>query len=66
MVTSSAVDGSSAISMAGSQAMAMAIMERCSMPPENSNGYCAARCSASGMRVNASSSIALASACCFE
>ncbi len=34
-VTSSAVVGSSAISTAGSSAIAMAIMMRCRMPPEN-------------------------------
>ena len=34
-VTSSAVVGSSAISTAGSSAIAIAIMMRCRMPPEN-------------------------------
>ena len=36
MVTSSAVVGSSAIRISGSQASAMAIMTRWRMPPENS------------------------------
>ena len=63
IVTSSAVVGSSAISIAGSHAMAMAIIDRCSMPPENSNGYCVARFAASGMRVAASSSMARSAAC---
>ena len=62
MVTSSAVVGSSAMRMAGSQASAMAIMERCSMPPENSNGYWRARLSGSLMRVISSSSTARARA----
>ena len=35
MVTSSAVVGSSAISSAGSQLSAIAIITRCRMPPEN-------------------------------
>ena len=39
MVTSSAVVGSSAISRAGRQISAMAIMARWRMPPESSNGY---------------------------
>ena len=34
-MTSSAVVGSSAISTAGSNAIAIAIMIRCRMPPEN-------------------------------
>ena len=62
MVTSRAVVGSSAIRMAGLQARAMAIMERCSMPPENSKGYWRARFSGSLMRVIASSSTARARA----
>ena len=36
--TSSAVVGSSAMSTAGLQASAMAIMTRCRMPPESSKG----------------------------
>ena len=35
MVTSSAVVGSSAMSRSGSRAIAMAIITRCRMPPEN-------------------------------
>ena len=58
MVTSKAVVGSSAIKMAGSQAMAMAIMARCSMPPENSKGYCFARLAASGILLMSNSSMA--------
>ena len=42
-VTSSAVVGSSAISTSGSLAIAMAIIARWRMPPENSCGYCLAR-----------------------
>ncbi len=38
MVTSKAVVGSSQMSIAGSQASAMAIMMRWRMPPESSNG----------------------------
>jgi hypothetical protein len=38
MVTSSAVVGSSATSMAGLQIRAMAIMARCRSPPDSSNG----------------------------
>ena len=43
MVTSSAVVGSSAISSAGSQASAIAIITRWRIPPDNSCGYCAIR-----------------------
>jgi hypothetical protein len=39
IVTSSAVVDSSAISTSGSHAMAIAIIERCSIPPEKANGY---------------------------
>ena len=38
MVTSSAVVASSAMSSSGSQEIAMAIMTRCSMPPDSSAG----------------------------
>ena len=38
MVTSSAVVGSSAMSRLGPQISARAIMARCRMPPENSDG----------------------------
>ena len=50
-VTSRAVVGSSAISSAGSQASAMAIMTRCRRPPLSSCGYCFARSSAAGISV---------------
>ena len=40
MVTSSAVVGSSAMRMSGSQASAMAIITLWRMPPESSKGYC--------------------------
>ncbi len=40
MVTSSAVVGSSAIRSFGSFAIAIAIIARCRIPPENSCGYC--------------------------
>ena len=49
-VTSSAVVGSSAISRAGSQAMAPAIITRWRMPPDSSCGYWFIRRAASGMR----------------
>ena len=39
MVTSSAVVGSSAMSSAGRQISAIAIMARWRMPPDSSNGY---------------------------
>ncbi len=47
-VTSSAVVGSSAISSFGSLAIAMAIIARWRIPPENSCGYCDARAFGSG------------------
>ena len=47
MVTSRAVVGSSAISMSGSQARAMAIITRWRMPPDSSWGYCFSRFSGS-------------------
>ena len=37
---------------------AMAIMARCNMPPENSNGYCRARFSASGILLSSSKRMA--------
>jgi hypothetical protein len=37
-VTSSAVEGSSAISSAGRQISAIAIIARCRSPPDSSNG----------------------------
>ncbi len=48
-VTSSAVVGSSAISTAGSSAMAIAIMIRCRIPPENWCGKALTRCRAPGI-----------------
>ena len=48
-VTSSAVVGSSAISTAGSSAMAIAIMIRWRMPPENWCGNAFTRCFAPGI-----------------
>jgi hypothetical protein len=50
IVTSSAVVGSSAIRMRGSQASAMAMTIRWRMPPDSSCGYCCNRRSGSGMR----------------
>ena len=38
VVTSSAVVGSSAISSSGSQTVAIAIIARCRIPPDSSNG----------------------------
>ena len=45
IVTSSAVVGSSAMSTLGSFAIAIAIIARWRMPPENSCGYWSTRCS---------------------
>ena len=59
-VTSSAVVGSSANSMVGPQAMAMAIITRWRMPPDSSCGYWSRRRSASGMRTSVSSRLAVA------
>ena len=59
MVTSSAVVGSSAIRTSGLQLIAMAIIARWRMPPENSNGYWSTRLSASGMPTRASRSAAI-------
>ena len=58
IVTSSAVVGSSAISTLGLFAIAIAIIARWRMPPENSCGYCAMRRSANGTPTTSSSSIA--------
>ena len=55
-VTSSAVVGSSAISTSGSLAIAMAIITRWRMPPENSCGYWRARVPGCGMPTRSSSS----------
>ena len=58
MVTSSAVVGSSAMRMSGSQASAIAIMTLCRMPPDSSNGYCLMRFSGSLMPTSSSISMA--------
>ena len=58
MVTSSAVVGSSASRMSGLLAMAMAIMIRWRMPPENWCGYWSKRRSGSGMPTRRRSSMA--------
>ena len=57
-VTSSAVEGSSAISSLGSHESAMPIITRWRMPPESSCGYCLARRSGLGMPTRRSISIA--------
>ncbi len=62
IVTSSAVVGSSAIRTLGLFAIAIAIIARWRMPPENSCGYCAMRRSANGTPTTSSSSIARFSA----
>ena len=54
-VTSSAVVGSSAISMSGCRPSAMAIITRWRMPPESSCGYCVSRRAASGICTRSSS-----------
>jgi hypothetical protein len=58
MVTSSAVVGSSAMITSGSLAIAMAIITRWRIPPENSCGNAPARCCARGMPTSSSSSTA--------
>ncbi len=63
MVTSRAVVGSSAISMPGSQARAMAIITRWRMPPDSSWGYCFSRFSGSFTPTSWSISSARALAC---
>ena len=60
MVTSSAVVGSSAMRMSGSQASAIAIMTRWRMPPDSSYGYCLMRFSGSLMPTSCSISMARA------
>ena len=57
-VTSSAVVGSSAIRISGSDSSAIAIITRWRMPPENSCGYMRMRRAASGIRTDSSASIA--------
>ena len=64
-VTSSAVVGSSAMSTSGSLAIAMAIITRWRMPPENSCGYCSARWAGCGMPTMPSRSTALRCAAAF-
>ena len=56
IVTSSAVVGSSAMMTLGWFAIAMAIMTRCRIPPENSCGYWSKRLSASLIPTLSSSS----------
>ena len=63
MVTSSAVVGSSAMTIFGLHAIAMAIITLWRMPPENSCGYCLSRASGSGISTSLSSSSARAFAC---
>ncbi len=58
MVTSSAVVGSSAIRRLGSFAIAMAIMTRWRIPPENSCGNCRIRNAGCGIPTTSSSSTA--------
>ena len=58
MVTSSAVVGSSAISSAGAQASAMAIITRWRMPPDSLCGYSSTRMCGEGMRTRSSMSMA--------
>ncbi|RPK86314.1 hypothetical protein EES47_20960 [Streptomyces sp. ADI98-12] len=59
-VTSSAVVGSSAMISLGSSAIAMAIMMRWRIPPENWCGYWLTRSAAAGMRTRSISSTAFA------
>ena len=61
-VTSSAVVGSSAMISAGVDMSPMPIMARWRIPPENSCGYCVARCSGSVSRTAPRRSTAFASA----
>ncbi len=61
-VTSRAVVGSSAISTAGSSAIAMAIMMRCRMPPENWCGKALTRALAPGICTRSISRTAWSSA----
>ena len=63
IVTSSAVVGSSAIRISGSQASAMAIITRWRIPPDNSCGYCFRRFSGSLTPTKVSISIARSLAC---
>jgi hypothetical protein len=63
-VTSSAVVGSSAISMSGRQARAMAIITRWRMPPESWCGYSSTRRSGAGMPTCRSISMARWRAAC--
>ena len=58
IVTSSAVVGSSAMITSGSLAIAIAIITRWRMPPENSCGNALARSAAFGMPTSLSSSTA--------
>ena len=58
MVTSSAVVGSSAMITSGSLAIAIAIIARCRIPPENSCGNDRTRSPGFGMPTSSSSSTA--------
>ena len=62
IVTSSAVVGSSAMRTRGWFAIAIAIIARCRMPPENSCGYCSTRRSANGTPTSSRSSTVFAAA----
>ncbi|MNI66259.1 hypothetical protein D3C73_1218120 [compost metagenome] len=64
MVTSNAVVGSSAISTRGSLAIAMAIITRCRIPPENSCGKAFSRSLGLGMPTMRKRSTARASFAC--
>ncbi len=66
MVTSRAVVGSSAMITSGSLAIAIAIIARWRMPPENSNGNDLTRCSGFGMPTRSSSSTARCQAAAFD
>ena len=66
IVTSRAVVGSSAMMTSGSLAIAIAIIARWRMPPENSNGNDLTRCSGFGMPTRSSSSMARCQAASFE
>ena len=65
-VTSSAVVGSSAMSSAGFSAIAIAIMARCRIPPENWCGKSSTRRSGCGMPTIRSRSTARARAWAFD
>ena len=66
MVTSRAVVGSSAMITSGSFAIAIAIITRWRIPPENSWGKARARIAGSGMPTSSSSSTARRAASFFD